>query len=169
MLPKIGPELSPKVLERVAQLETEILELRTQLGLPKSNQDERVDELVNLSEAEFNAMTAEECEEASFVLNRHAYNIQTELNKWQGLAVWCTNNIRFVIADKTPEHASYSYDERKYLMMKTIPVAREFESIRVEAELKKDSLWGLSEKIANIARCYSNLAQKRTKYEKGGY
>ena len=164
MIPKIGPELSPTVLKRIQEVEQEMETLRQNLAIPTIIEDERVEQLINADEEFFNNLTSEQCEEASFVLNRFSLKIQMELNKYQALMVWCTNNIRYIIADETAKHQSYSYDERKYSTMKQIPVARELEAVRVESELKYDSLLGLSDKIQAVARCYSNLSQRRSKY-----
>lgn len=134
-----------------------------QIKLGVLQPDNETEKLLNLTRADLRRMTAEDCGEAAFILNRMATYIQLQYNQIQADIEWCQQNIDAIISRSVDKYGSQylPYEYRRNLAIMQDDVAKKLQGIIVQAKLRLTSLSFLATQIHAQARSLENLQQTK--------
>lgn len=129
-------------------------------GLVASND---VQKFLTVTQSEIRRMSAEECGEASVVLNQSATYIQLEINRIQADIDWCEQYIHFLISESIANCGSQytPFEYRKEIAIKQNDVATKLKSIVVQAQLRLQTLSYMPNQLRATSLSFSNLQQTK--------
>lgn len=79
----------------------------------------KVNDYINLTEVEFRALSAEECDEIAYVLAQHCLFVQHEINRHQAIYKWADRNILAIITKKVDNYGD-QYSGNRHKEMRAI-------------------------------------------------
>lgn len=153
-----------RVEDRAIDLDAKLDEYEASIGLPAfsfAQQDEDAKSIMQMSRSQIRKMTATECGESAFILNRFSSNVQRALNREQQMMEWCEENIHRIIAKTVADVKGYKYEERRPLAILSDDVAVKFDKLRVAAKSRVNRLKFLSNSIQNMARSLDQLQMSK--------
>ncbi len=135
--------------------------IKVGLGSLAPNND--VQKFLTVTQSEIRRMSAEECGEASVILNQAATYIQLEINRVQADIDWCEQYIHFLISDTIANCGSQytPFEYRKEIAIKQNDVATKLKSIVVQAQLRLQVLSYMPNQLRATSLSFSNLQQTK--------
>lgn len=131
------------------------------LGLPDTRGEAK--SLLEMTPDRLRKMTAIECGESAFILEQFATHLQRALNRLQSRAKMADEAIRKLIRGKLKAQAGYSFEERRLQAIHGDAAAQEWETIRVQAQLKIERLSYLASKVNQQADRLGSLQFSKRK------
>jgi len=155
-------EQSPLDLKR--EKVTRLLErYPAKLGLGVLRPSNEVERFLNMTTMEIRRMDAEECGEASVILNQAGTYIQLALNRLRADIDWCNKYIDWLVAKTIAQYGGkYTpFEYRRLLASKDNDVAIKLHKIASDAELQAKCIEYLPNQLRATSKSFSDLQQTK--------
>lgn len=133
------------------------------IGIGKLKPVNEVNHFLTIEQSELRRMSAEECGEASVILNQSATYVQLEQNKISADIEWCESYLQFIIAGEIGNIGTQymPYEYRKALAIKQNDVAMSLQGIITKAKLRMNLLNYLPNQLRNLSASFADLQQTK--------
>jgi len=149
--------------DRRLQVEQLLQKYPVEIGLGVLLPVNAVNQLLTMSQREMRKLTAEECGEASVILNQAATYIQLEMNRIHADLKWCNEYIDWLIADKITQYGTkYTpFEYRRLLAIRDNDVAMKLQVIINNAQLRVKLLEYMPNQLKGTSMSFSDLQQTK--------
>lgn len=157
----------PEIVVRMEQIEKILDEYENSKGLKIAIVPNNIDKYLNMEEEDLHKMSAEECGNAAYLLNKMALYLQRVINKEQQRITWATNVIESMLVKKLNNYSAFKTDDKMKEAIQDDAVAQKLDSIRNFAKQRIDRLSYLPARVSGMANSLDSLQQtkRRQKYE----
>lgn len=124
-------------------------------------------EYLNYDTKNISRLNNEDILEAVYILNQLAMLLQQEFNKHKALAEYLEYQVKKVTIKQINNYKCYSYEERLLNAITDNEHASVLDSERLKASSIASRLYGLSDKVQQIAKLYNNELFYRRKLNDG--
>jgi len=149
----------PTIDEQRAKVEALLQHYPAKVGLGVLQPVNEVNRYLTITVAEQRKLSAEECGEASIILNQAATYIQLEMNRIKADIAWCTNYIDWLIANTITQYGTQytPFEYRRLLASRDNDVAMKLYGIINDAELQAKCLEYLPNQLRATAMSFADL------------
>lgn len=122
-----------------------------------------VNQFLTMSINEQKQMNAEECGEASVVLNREATYVQLQINVMQAELNWCHEYIEYLICKKVAKYGDkYTpFEYRRRMAIIDNDIASKLQEVITQIQLRLKSLEYMPNQLRAMAASFSDLQQTK--------
>ena len=132
-----------------------------EIGLPEYIPDNEVHRYLNMSRAEVEKLTPEECGEAAFLLRKFAFHMQRAFGRESARVKLLERQLRKVLASEVGQYRAPSAEERRDLAIKGNDKARELARLRDYHEARLERIAFLSNCVGQMAASLDTLQQTK--------
>ena len=154
---------TPTIDEKHGEIQRMLRDYPEEIGLGVLKPINDTNRFMTMSIAEQRKLTAEECGEASIILNQSATYIQLAMNKLTADIYWCNTCIDWLIAHNVMSYGTQytPFEYRKILAIRGNDVAEKLRSLIVQMELRIQELGYMPNKLISTADAFSKLQQTK--------
>lgn len=155
--------------ERQSNLDAVLAHYEKNLGLRDNVPPHEADEFMHMDRAALKQLSAEDCNEGYYILQRYAMYLQREVNKEQSHLTWADSTLNLAIVEECGQYkgSNYTpYEERRLLAIRGNEFARKLERLRMNAQLRIDRLSYIAADVHKIANALLEIKQTKGKYGK---
>lgn len=120
-----------------------------------------IQKILESDRGELIRMTASECEQNALLLTQCGMDSQVKYNKLYAVIQWIDSMIDDMITPVVSNYNGYSYEERKKSAILDNSAAKYLHDRKRELVLKKDSMFGLINKLDVMAKFYGEMAKSK--------
>lgn len=150
--------------DETAGIDNLIETYRSQLRLTVTS-NSKVNDYVNLSQAEFKALTPDECDEIAYILCQHSIYVQNEINRHQAIFKWADRNILAIITKYTDNYGD-QFTPNRHKEMRAIlenPKAKKLYQIKSLAENNLAVLEDIPRRLDGIIQSFREAKHSKRK------
>jgi hypothetical protein len=149
--------------DRRKKLEQICSSYQNKVGLGIVYNKNEVNAFLNIGLEQQKRMSAEECGEASIVLNQAAIYIQLETNKMQADISWCHRYLDFIISDDVLKLSTQylPFEYKKVIAIKENDVAMKLNKTISDIQILIDSTQYIPSQLRSLASSFGELQQTK--------
>ena len=120
--------------------------------------------ILNTSEMELRALSAEECLEKAYTLYSHAYYLQSIYNKQRIILDWAEDSIWYIISPIVNQYGDKytKWQEKYWNAVRENPLASEIIKIKTHTHARLSSLIEKADNAKRMGDILQNLSKRRT-------
>jgi len=151
------------VEEKHGRIQMLIKRYPSEVGLGLLRPANEVERFLTMTSTELRRLSAEECGEASIIINQEATYIQLQLNMIKADINWCNKYIEWLIARTITQYGTkYTpFEYRRLLASRDNDVAMKLHQIIANAEAKAECLAYIPNQLTAAAKSFSELQQTK--------
>ena len=132
-------------------------------GLPKIDQKEDIEAILNMRSQEISHLSAKECLAYAFELYAYADYLESVKSKEKIALDWADSSIWYIISKSLDDYGNgyTKWEQKYYSAIKENPLASDILRIKKHAEARLSVIDGKSSKVLRMADTLSNLSKTR--------
>lgn len=150
------------VVQKMDELDRILDEYEVKHGI-KDFKCEDIDPYLSLTRNELSKMSASDCGEVAFLIERTSLYIQKLINKETARINWAETSMEFLIADKLNNYGGQyaTYQEKKNAAIKDNSVCCKYMNVKVNAQKVVDRMAYLPQRLNSLAKTLESLQQSK--------
>ena len=132
-------------------------------GLPKIDQKEDIEAILNMRSQEISQLSAKECLAYAYELYAYADYLESVKSKEKIALDWADSSIWYIISKSLDDYGNgyTKWEQKYYSAIKENPLASDILRIKKHAEARLSVIDGKSSKVLRMADTLSNLSKTR--------
>ncbi len=153
------------VKDRIETLDSFLDDYSHSLGLGKIQLNTEAQQYLELTYSELNAYDEEECNIASYILERYALFLQKQTNRIQAKHDWASENIIKVVGKVGNNYGDKwtKYEMKKAMVIQDNEYAQALQAIMMECQAKINETSFIVRNITSISNTFKSLAISKYK------
>ena len=137
--------------------------MRTRTSMRGIVVDDMVQHYLDLPHSEIRKLPHWECAEASLLIHRAAFHVQSEINQFQTKEKWAEDCITSLVSKKITRYGTQftPYEYRRAMAIRDNEAAMSLEVIRVKLRVAIDEMAYMPKQLTSVANAYGSLAEAK--------